>query len=162
MAKKLRFTGEFPPSKLWNEYPNWEYALDEETEEDQDETTLRPCSEKRFIPDDAAFTCGKAGQADGSTFPAFICVFNEEVKPDTVEVILSRKLSYTIVFNISARRWEPYASEWEVRAGRSLKVEPGDPKIFPLRVETLLPRRRDGRPWRLVIHPDGSETSSED
>jgi hypothetical protein len=51
----LRFTGEWPPQSLWSKYPNWEYALDEEDEPGQDETTLRPSENQSNIDDDVAF-----------------------------------------------------------------------------------------------------------
>ena len=44
---RLRFTGEWPPPGVWLQYPNWEYALDEEGAPGHDETTLRPSDERQ-------------------------------------------------------------------------------------------------------------------
>ena len=48
----LRFTGEWPPVELWAEQPNWEYALDEEDVQGQDETTLRPAADSSVVGPD--------------------------------------------------------------------------------------------------------------
>lgn len=69
---KLRFTGEWPPPDLWKEYPNWEPALEEEGEPGQDETTLRPGEEQRFVIG-FGFTAGEVAPSvsleDPSVFP---------------------------------------------------------------------------------------------
>src|SRR5262245_58348279 len=72
MAKKLRFTGEWPPQQYWSQFPNWENALDEEDEPAQDETTLRPAEEQTYIAEYTSFTTGNATLADGRTAPALI------------------------------------------------------------------------------------------
>src|SRR4051812_6894900 len=71
---KLRFTGENPPAEYPEEYPNWSNAYDEETEADQDETTLRPHHQQTFIDEYVSFTAADVTAADGRKFVALIYV----------------------------------------------------------------------------------------
>src|SRR5436309_2005622 len=70
MPRPLRYTGEFPPINVFAKYPNWDYALDEEGQEGQDETTIRPEEEQTFITRHTGFTAADAWFATGLQFPA--------------------------------------------------------------------------------------------
>jgi hypothetical protein len=49
MPKPLRYTGDWPPPNVLSQYSNWVFAYDEEGEDDQDETTVRPEEQQSFI-----------------------------------------------------------------------------------------------------------------
>jgi hypothetical protein len=51
--------------RLWQKYLNWEYALDEEEIDDQDETTIRPAANQSQIDEDITFTAGDVTTVDG-------------------------------------------------------------------------------------------------
>ena len=71
---KLRFTEENPPLKYLDEFPNWSNAYDEETEDDQDETTLKPHEQQHFIDDNVSFTAADLTAADGTKYVALLYV----------------------------------------------------------------------------------------
>ena len=50
MPREHRYTGEFPPIEVIARFANWDYALDEEGESGQDETTIRPEADSRMPP----------------------------------------------------------------------------------------------------------------
>jgi hypothetical protein len=53
--RRLRYTGRFPPLRELR-FANWELALDEDGRPGQDETTLRPALEQRYVSRDTAWS----------------------------------------------------------------------------------------------------------
>src|SRR6516225_7420554 len=74
MAKKLRYTGDWPPPKVLQRYPNWEMAYEEEGMDGQDETTIRPQAEQTVIDLETVHTAADVWLADGRTYPAIVTV----------------------------------------------------------------------------------------
>jgi hypothetical protein len=68
----MRFTEVWPPKELWQATPNWRHALDEEGVSDQDETTIKPAQEQRFIAKEVDFTAGEAWLPDDRVIPVII------------------------------------------------------------------------------------------
>lgn len=149
---KLRFTGEWPPPDLWKEYPNWEPALEEEGEPGQDETTLRPGEEQRFVIG-FGFTAGEVEQANGQRLPALLSVCGEV---DGVTAFTSEKGGWSIQRLGRPARWVCTIEDWLPEAERSPSVSLEDPSVFPLRVRSLLPARETGKALEFEIRADGS------
>lgn len=148
---KLRFSGEWPPPDLWKQYPNWEPALEEEGEPDQDETTLRPSDEQRFVID-AGFTAGEVEQANRQRLPALLSMSGEV---DGVTAFTSERGGWSIQRLGKPARWVCTIEDWLPEAERSPSVSLEDPLVFPLRVRTLLPARETGKPLEFLIRADG-------
>jgi hypothetical protein len=68
----LRYTGENPPADVLARFPNWEFALDEEGIEGQDETTLRPADIQTRITEDIAATAADAWFPNGQSHIALV------------------------------------------------------------------------------------------
>ena len=60
-----RFTGRPPPAEFLLRLPNWEFALDEEGVDGQDEYTLRPAREQGFLSDETFATAVEGKDAKG-------------------------------------------------------------------------------------------------
>ena len=150
---KLRFTGETPPQSLWEQYPNWEYALDEEGEPGQDETTLRPSEEQQFISSDVAFTVGIAVQADGARLPAFLEVINAELSG--INVFPSPTESWSVRLLGTPALWVCITNDWLPLEERGPVASPDDNRIFPLYVESRLPLKPSGAQLTTTIIPEG-------
>jgi hypothetical protein len=78
---RLRFSGWHIPFEHWDEHPCWEFALDEEGREGQDETTMRPCDEPlitKFTDVAAAYAIA----ANGDRFPAMVSLTNNGASAD--------------------------------------------------------------------------------
>jgi hypothetical protein len=134
--KILRFTGEDPPLELWDEYPNWTNAWDEEGEDGQDETTLRPDAEQTFISGDTTFTAAQAILADGRSYPALAVIGNGELWSFNV---YEGSDPWYYRHNNPENRWEPYAMPWLDEKDRPPVVSHDDAKIFPLKLALRLP-----------------------
>ncbi len=154
MSKKLRFTGEWPPPNLWGKFPNWEYALDEEGEPGQDETTLRPAKEQKVISGYLALTTGEATLGDGRKVPALVELLGGT--PGAVVLFLENGL-LRIHEEVENEKWAPYLENWLPATKRHyLEVLPNDSRVFPLRFVTTLPRKPGGESWDYAIGLDGS------
>jgi hypothetical protein len=149
---KLRFTGEWPPPGLWKQYPNWESALEEEGEPGQDETTLRPSEEQRFVIS-FGFTAGEVEQANGQRLPALLSVCDEI---DGVTAFTSETGGWSIQRLGRPARWVCTVEDWRPEAERAPSVSLEDPSVFPLRVRSLLPVRETGKLLEFTIRADGS------
>lgn len=160
MAKKLRFTGEFPPVKLRIRFPNWEYALDEEGEEGQDETTLRPAANQKCIDEYTAFTTGTATFADGRSLPVFLCVYHGPVSCEGVDVFINASDSWKLTRDYRTRCWSPFEQAWLPPEERQPVVSMEDPAIFPLEIRSTLPLQSSGKPFLFSILPDGETRGS--
>lgn len=149
---KLRFTGEWPPPVLWAQFPNWEYALDEEGERDQDETTLRPCEERQFVIE-FGFTAGDVEQANGGRLPALLAMNGDA---DGVTAFTSDTGGWSVERLGKPARWVCIVQEWLPEAERAPSVSFEDSTVFPLLFRSRLPRRQSGRPLEFVISSDGT------
>lgn len=69
-----RFTGCPPPAELLLRLPNWEFALDEEGVNGQDEYTLRPAVEQGFLSGETTATAVEGRDANGRDIVGLIFV----------------------------------------------------------------------------------------
>jgi hypothetical protein len=151
---KLRFTGEWPPQSLWERYPNWEYALDEEGELGQDETTLRPSEEQSRVSGNVAFTVGIVVRADGSRLPALLEMISGELSG--INVFTSESDSWSVRLLGRPASWKCITNDWLPSEERGPVVSPDDTRVFPLHVESHLPLERSGARLAITIVPEGS------
>ena len=135
LMKKHRYTGEWPPPEVLEEFPNWDYALGEEGAPGQDETTLRPQREQSKITSDTAFTRASAAQANGEVKVAIVSV--RDGKICDADVFDSPDVSWR-VYEMDGE-WHSFDQSWLPEEQRSPVVSLGNPEIFPLVVETVLP-----------------------
>lgn len=149
---KLRFTGEWPPPALWRQYPNWESALEDEGEPGQDETTLRPSQEQRFVLE-FGFTAGEVEQANGQRLPALLSMCDGI---DGVTAFTSDHGGWSIQHLGKPARWVCTVEDWLPESERSPSVSLQDPAVFPLQVRSLLPLRETGKPLEFRILSDGN------
>ena len=77
--QELRFSGWHIPLEHWDAHPCWEFALDEEGREGQDETTMRPCAEP-LITENTDAAAAYAVGANGERFPAMVALRRDSVK----------------------------------------------------------------------------------
>jgi hypothetical protein len=155
MTEKLRFTGEWPPLRYWSKYPNWEYALDEEGEEGQDETTLRPADVQTYVAEYTAFTAGDATCPGGARLPALLEISYSR-EPDAVNVFNDVENSWRIYYSVPSKSWMSFVQEWLPESERGTAVDMHDSSIFPLTVTSRLPRSPDGIAYHIVVYSDGS------
>lgn len=148
MTERLRFTGDWPPPQYLKQYPNWGNAWDEEGEEDQDETTLKPSDEQRYIDDETAFTVAEATLADGKNCLAIIQVDCGD--PQVIDVFEAES-PWRLSFSLPDQKWVPFVQSWLPLPQRMPSVSPDDPRIFPLRVISRLPKTSGGVPLDIQI-----------
>lgn len=142
MAKKHRYTGDWPPIDVLKEIPNWEYALDEEGTPGQDETTLRPQSTQSAITNDTVATAATVVQADGSRRMGIVSLYDGKI--DGVDVLIDDTTCWRV--NKQPNGWEPYVETWLSEEERNLmSVSITDATIFPITVTTLLPLKSTGK-----------------
>ena len=153
MEERLRFTGANPPPNLWDRYPNWENAIDEEGEPDQDETTLRPSSNQRTIDDHVSFTAGEAVFADGRKVPALLILVSSELGWVDVYPDPSREETWMVCFDSPSSAWIAMNEDWFLNSTNSLRVPVEDDAVFPLNVKSRLPLKSTGNPISVVIAP---------
>jgi len=153
MPQALRYTKDWPPLEVFRDYPNWTFALDEEALEGQDETTLRPEREQRFITGDTAATSGDALFADGRSYLAIITLLKKA--PISVDVFETAG-PWRVRHESRTDRWFPHIETWIPESERMRHVAMSDSRIFPLRVVTRLPYERGGAPYTLEIQLNGS------
>jgi hypothetical protein len=132
MSKSHRYTGEWPPIDVLERYPNWEYALDEEGDEGQDETTIRPEPEQRHVTSHTAFTTGTATQSDGTHRRAVLGITFGQVQ--SVDILVDDNTCWTLI-----RMPSGWCQSWLPKEERMLSISLTDPHIFPLHVISDLP-----------------------
>lgn len=142
MTEKLRFTGEWPPASILTKYPNWEYALDEEGVEGQDETTIRPEFQQKMITENTAYTAASVRQADGIERMAIVAIIGGRI--DAVDVFINDSDAWRIGRN--GNKWEPFIQTWLPDSERMPHVLLSDSSIFPLHVATVLPYENTEEP----------------
>lgn len=153
MPKPLRYTGDWPPPEVLRGYPNWVFAYDEEGEEGQDETTVKPEDQQAFITTETQLTAGRLFLADGHTLPAIICM--ENGSPVGVSAFEGR-WTWSVWRDGRTKAWRPATEDYLPESERLPSVSLSDARVFPLRFATLLPYGRGGQPWQIEIRPDGS------
>jgi hypothetical protein len=139
---KLRFTGAWPPQSLWDQYPNWENAIDEESEPDQDETTLRPSEVQHHITRDVVLTAGVAVQADGTRLPVLLELNDGDLKGINVFVSAGDAWSARLLGRPAI--WTCIVEDWLPLEKRRPTVLPTDTRVFPLQIESRLPLESNG------------------
>ena len=155
MPKPYRYTGSFPPIDVLAQFPNWENAIDEEGEDGQDETTLRPADEQTYIGEWVPFTAADAWLASGEHCPAIGYVI-DPVGITSLHVFNGddwRELRY----DLETQLWSPFVADYIPEPDRPPTVSLSDTSIFPLRVSTRLPFEPGGEPFATTIDSNGRE-----
>ncbi len=157
MSNELRITGDNPTPELLEKYPNWEYALDEETVPDRDETTLRPAEDQSLIGQYVPFTGGTVCLNDGRECPAIIELIHGVAG---IHFHLGGRW-YRLLRSVDRfgqfERWEPYVEDWLPEEERFPSVSLSDETFFPLRFASRLPYFATSAPIKARIAPDGTE-----
>lgn len=147
---RLRYTGENPAIEALVQFPNWINAYDEEGVEGQDETTLKPDDEQRWITDMTAFTAGDIVFANGSTFAILIALVNGEVTGFSIyREPESPYLSYDEYWSL----WSvlpDYGSQDRERSERWWKQQQ-----FPARACSRLSMQSTEKRWSVEIDGEG-------
>lgn len=142
--KRLRYTGRFPPLRELR-FANWELALDEEGRKGQDETTLRPAVEQRYISRYTAWTAAQAKLSDGELLPALVNIGLLE-PPNEVAVFFRRRWLILRRPFFGRRPWQMFSvSRGDSEAFNALK------RRLPAWMQTRLPRAKGARPWRFRV-----------
>lgn len=150
--RKYRYTGgRLPPSSALEVYPCWMPALDEEGDDGQDESTIRPDDQQDFIGEFAVYTAADAELADGRTVPALLG------QPDAT--FLHKDEVDVIIVYEGKRHWRvdtyDHDASWQPAEEGPTKRH-GNTKVFPMRVRSRLPLERPGGPHIVrVLTPDG-------
>ena len=152
MPERLRFTGRNPPPDLWQIYPNWRNAYEEEGVPGQDETTLMPHETQTYIGPHTSFTAGLAHFHDGRRFPAFLAIGASGM--DGCEVY-QFSVPWRIYYDYPQRRWVPFRAEWLPHDQRPPAVALDNDSVFPLEIRMTVPWRQGGVPSAYRITPDG-------
>jgi hypothetical protein len=123
--------GDLAPSDL-KEYPTWEFAIDEEGEEG-DEETVRPRPEVKFVdPAEGLFIVrAEFAAADGTRFDGFVSPHEERHVAHTQPTIVTNKAHVPFWFGIVP----PTRSRLNASC-RALGRAPEE--IFPLRYRALV------------------------
>jgi hypothetical protein len=140
-----------------DQYPNWEFAIDEESEDDQDENTLRPAENQSNVSLYVDFTVCDAFLADGRKLPALLEVMREP--PGLVYVFVKEGVAWTVALNDDTDLWCPEDLYWLDEDCRPPVVLLSDKTIFPLTVVSRLPKELDGEPFRFTIDSNGKATT---
>jgi hypothetical protein len=135
------------------DYPNWVFAYDEEGEEGQDETTVKPEEQQSFITGQTQVSAGRLLLADGQSVPAIVCL--ERGSPIGVSAYQGR-WTWSVWRDGNKPTWRPATQDYLPESQRLPSVSLSDTRVFPLRFETSLPREAGGLPWRIEIRSDGS------
>lgn len=158
MSTNLRITGDNPSPELLDRYPNWEYALDEEGVEGQDETTLRPSENQSVIGEYDAITAGSVLLNNGQECPAIIEMIDGVAG---VQFYLEGRW-FRIVRRVTRSgefdRWEPFVEHWLPESKRHFPALPlTDDNVFPLHFSSRLPYYKTSSVIRTRIVSDGGE-----
>ncbi len=151
---KLRFTGEWPPIKVLNEYPNCECAIDEEDLPGQDETTLKPCEDQTFITDNVEYTSGIAYLNNGSNLPCIIGLYDQSI--GSLTIYTKKNDGWKLNLDVPSGKWQSINEEWLPKNRRSPTIDLFDKNVFPLRIESRLKLKKTNNNLHIKINPDGS------
>jgi hypothetical protein len=122
-------------------YPSWAWITAEELEADmdpQDNLTIKPADEQQFIHEDVCLTAGEVTYGNGSKFPSWVELHRGWVKALNV---LQPNGNWRMARN-------PVTEVWDLPLSQ--------PVVFPLVLQTRLPRSRNGAPLRITIRSDGT------
>jgi hypothetical protein len=147
----LRFTGRLPTEAAMRQFPNWEFALEEEGLPDQDETTLRPGEDQSVIDWDTACTAAIATTPNGTELMVILrgdgmSMHSEVSGVDGLHVLRGGR-TYEV---------ELFPGAWRPEEGTTEPLRFFDPEMVPLRITSVLPAA-GGREERheMVLMPDG-------
>lgn len=147
-SRRLRFTGVIPTLSAVRKFPNWTYALDEETVPGQDETTLRPDDDQRHISFATVCTRASAACAGGGRLVALLRGDGELHKSArNVERLYLYEDSHVAELEFISKWW------WPIDEGRTKYYYDFD--VFPLRVTSDLPTAKRGTRLCLTLMPNG-------
>jgi hypothetical protein len=146
-----RITGENPPLRLWQRFPNWQNAYDEEGLPDQDETTLRPSDNQRTIDPEVTFTAGDARLSHGRQVPALICLAFGELDQVYIYPDPEADECWLVSVDPLSGRWKAMNHDWLLQAEGMLRVPLGDSSIFPLELTSRLPLEQTGKAIAVLI-----------
>ncbi len=146
MAKELRYTGCWPPAAVLERYPNWVFALDEEGDENQDETTLKPESQQTYISDETDFTSGLAILADGTKRTAILSICDDFLDA----VYVQNGTEWWGARKGANGLWAVIEETWLPQAKRNQLASLSDANLFPAKVVSHL-ERGDGRRLEVTI-----------
>jgi hypothetical protein len=139
-------TGRRPSAAQLRKWPNWRHCLDEEDEEGQDETTIRPDDEQAVIGPETTGTALEASSADGRRFPAFaLAPGPEDLQQRNLDEVVLLEPRGARTVSILSDGWKPQPE------GRTLDL---DDSCLPIRARSvlLLP---DGRRLELTLETGG-------
>jgi hypothetical protein len=147
---QLRFSGWHIPLEHWDEHPCWEFALNEEGREGQDETTMRPCDEP-LITEDTDAAAGYAIGANGKRFPAMVALQHPDRNSAKGVMIYvegkfdGRKAELGMRRGVWRERTQ--APSW-FPTWTNAKSETG---LLPVRIVTLAADKRTGTPMSFTV-----------
>jgi hypothetical protein len=160
MSSPLRLTGENPTPELLKKHPNWEYALDEEEVDGQDETTLRPAEVQSAIVEYVCKTAATAWLNNGCECPAIIeLVDGVGGAQFYFEGRWYQIIRWTDQYGQFVR-WEPYVENWLSEDERTPSFRLTDEKFFPLHFASHLPYHQTLSPIKTTILQDGGEDAA--
>lgn len=136
MPKPLRYTGTWPPLDVLDAYPNWVFASDEESEPDQDETTIKPESRQSWISEETDCTAALATLANGSSAEVIISLLNGNV--EGVDVWDGRDW-WALRLSSDQTTWTPLEQPWLPPDERRPVVSLSDASVFPVSIVSRLP-----------------------
>lgn len=147
--KKIRLTGEIPSAKLLMKFPNWTHCLDEEGENGQDETTIKPDENLTFINENTISTVADIIFKNGQKGIVLLSSMMDLNKGD-VEFIdfISENKNESWQINI-------YGSEWDNSEYVNVTLTPGKLSFFPAKVISRLPKDKDGEKIHFTLFSDG-------
>ena len=147
MSERLRYTGANPPPTVWARFPNWQNAIEEEGEPDQDETTLRPADNQEFIDDDVSFAAGDAEFADGLKVPALLSLIAGELGWVYVYPEPGRDTCWVVRHDEPSQRWVAMNESWFLEGDQGLVPVPLDrADRLSMRVTSRRPLLATGQP----------------
>lgn len=141
MPKKLRYTPGPPPARVLNRYPNWLLALDEEGEDGQDESTVRPDTVSDHIGPQTQFTAADITLVSGKKLPALLVGMRELWNGNAEQItVYEGKEAWDL--ELSDRAWWPSEGNEALVDQSNLPATvvsrlPGVPGGSPLKFELL-------------------------
>lgn len=154
---RFRYSHEWPPLKMIDVYPNWEFGMDEEGEVGQAGTTVLPAESQKCVEPATAFTAGEATFADGRTFPALLGVLAGSV--DRVVIFFETRAGWEVWYTRQAGRWTIEPEAWLTDPERCPPFSMETAGIFPIKIESRLTRRENGEKIRFTLAADGSASN---
>jgi hypothetical protein len=131
---KYRYTGEWAPIEVLEKFSNWDYALDEEDIEGQDETTIKPQENQKEID---STTCASVADIDlpsGERIHGIIVLVDKSIL--FVDFLFNEQW-----YRIEKRNdvWVTLYEEWLPIERRAPKIDMTDKRFFPMHVVSRLP-----------------------